>query len=71
MVFYVFMFFFFPLQVNSSDVTVLVHLAQCGTTESDTCLTSVKIIVSTYPVSTSNYQKVYGQLLYVFLSSAY
>ncbi|MCI4382007.1 hypothetical protein PGIGA_G00258580, partial [Pangasianodon gigas] len=36
---------------NNSDVTVLVHLAQCGLTQSETCLTSVKFIVSKYPVT--------------------
>ncbi|KAK3526303.1 hypothetical protein QTP70_022761 [Hemibagrus guttatus] len=33
---------------NSSDVTVLVHLARCGLAEGETCLTSVKFIISSY-----------------------
>ncbi|XP_053496889.1 mucin-2 [Ictalurus furcatus] len=36
---------------NSSDMTVFVHLAQCGVSESETCLTSVKFIISNYPVT--------------------
>ncbi|KAF4081535.1 hypothetical protein AMELA_G00162330 [Ameiurus melas] len=35
---------------NNSDTTVFVHLAQCGVSESETCLTSVKFITSNYPV---------------------
>ncbi|XP_058264560.1 mucin-2-like isoform X2 [Hemibagrus wyckioides] len=36
---------------NSSDVSVLVHLARCGLAEGGTCLTSVKIIISSYSVT--------------------
>ncbi|GAA6093701.1 mucin-5AC-like [Tachysurus ichikawai] len=39
---------------NTSDVTVLVHLAQCGMAAGETCLTSVKFIVSSYSVTVSS-----------------
>ncbi|KAF5908258.1 mucin-5AC-like isoform X2, partial [Clarias magur] len=39
---------------NNNNITVVANLAQCGSTQSQTCLTSVKLTTSTNPVTISS-----------------